>query len=353
MRKAPFRLIAIVNRPDLRIVDAGARAIGGEGRFVFQLVGPTLAVAPGTEDVVVMDPAPQPQKFTVIFEYALPVRSNLETLQWARRWHALGEIPFGPRFNHALLQLTSDFSGPDVDARRPNGNALNQLRTNEVALMGARFPEVGFAAAKQFWELREFQLAADGLRPHTVNQEPARDFDVAKPGQMGQEGQRAAELAAFLVANADTVRGSRHDFGALGANSSLVGSAPYGAWGKLVNPNPPSVPITGVAHHLPGVPVDVRDSFALDTCAGCHRHETDTRHFMHLTIVAAMEPSSRVDDRARVGVGPETPEGAVVPSAFLREEISPGGDRFEDFVALLETPAHALRNRPGRRVCAR
>ena len=74
------------------------------------------------------------------------------------------------------------------------------------------------------------------------------------------------------------------------ANSSLVGSAPYGAWGKLVNPNPPAIPSQGVAHPR-CVAVDVRDSFALNTCAGCHRHETDTRHFMHVAFVGAIEPS--------------------------------------------------------------
>ena len=168
LARAPFSLTAIVNRPDLRIVAHDGSAIGGEGRFVFQVHGPTLAVDAATQQIAVMDPAIEPQKFTVIFEYTLPVSHNLETLVWAHRWHALGYLRLGPAFNLMLRTITNDFAGPDRDPRRPNGNALNQLRTNEVALLGARFPAAGFVAAKQFWELREFHLTPR-LAPHTVN----------------------------------------------------------------------------------------------------------------------------------------------------------------------------------------
>jgi sugar lactone lactonase YvrE len=63
-------------------------------------------------------------------------------------------------------------------------------------------------------------------------------------------------------------------------NSSLLGSAPYGAWGKASNSGPQS---------FAGVSDRVRDEFALDTCAGCHRHETATNHVMHLTDRRAMD----------------------------------------------------------------
>jgi hypothetical protein len=136
----------------------------------------------------------------------------------------------------------------------------------------------------------------------------------------------------------------------MSGNSSLVGSAPYGAWGKLANPNPPAIPAQGVPHALEGVAIDVRDSFAINTCAGCHRHETDTRHFMHVTFVGAMEPASRVDDRARVGVATAA-DDVVAVSNFLRAEVSPGGARFGDFTALLATKKKDLREKPGLRAC--
>lgn len=347
MRRAPFRLMAIVNRPDLRIIADDGTAIGGEGRFVFQVVGPTLGLSTTTGAIEVMDPTPKPQKFTVIFEYSLPVTRNQDTLVWAQRWHELGAVPLGRKYNERLRGITNAFSGEGRDLRRPNGNALNQIRTNEVALMGARFPAAGFTVAKQFWELREFHLTIAGLAPHTVNLEPARDFDVTKSGQTGVEGTRTAELVAFLTGNADAVLAGEHRLvSGMSANSALVGSAPYGAWGKVGSSAP------GAAHDLGGVAVDVRDGFALGTCAGCHRHETDTRHFMHITFVGAMEPADRVDDRARIGVGPGTPDGQVALSNVLAADVAPGGDRHEDFAALLGTQPPDLANHPGLRVCA-
>ena len=353
LAQAPFRLIAIVNRPDLRIVADDDTAIGGEGRFVFQVVGPTLGVDATTNAIRVMDPTIKPQKFTVIFEYSLPVSHRTEILAWAHRWHVLRALPFGNGFNTVLRTITSEFSGPDRDRRRPNGNALNQLRTNEVALMGARFPTTSFVAAKQFWELREFHLTTSGLAPHTVNLEPSRDFDIARTGHAGAEGTRAAELEAFLVDSTDAIRSQRFTlWPGMAGNSALVGSAPYAAWGKRTNPNPPAIPSQGTASDFASVAIDVRDAFAMSTCAGCHRHETDTRHFMHITTVGAMEPADKVDDRARIGVGPQTSEDAVVLSNLLAADIAPGGGRRADYEQLLVTRPSELRARSGRRDCA-
>jgi hypothetical protein len=353
MRKAPFRLTAIVNRMDLRSVADEAAVSGGEGRFVFQVLGPTLGVRDPGGRVEIMDPVVKPQKFTIIFEYALPARSKWDVMHWALRWHSLGRLPFGAEFNAALRDITTAFAGPDVESSLPNGNSLAQVRTNEVALFGARFPTTGFVAAKQFWELREFHPTSTGLVPHSVKLEPSRDYDVAKAGQSQREGRRTAELAAFLEEHAAAVLSSDYQVPPeMAGNSSLVGSAPYGAWGKTVNPNPPDIPSKGIAHGFGNVPVAVRDTFALNTCAGCHRHETDTRHFMHITALAAMESFDTVDDRSRARVMPGTLEDVIVLSNFLKAEISPGGDRFEDFVRLLQTgPAH-ISDKRGLRACA-
>jgi hypothetical protein len=347
MSKAPFRLMAIANRPDLRIVSEDGTAIGGEGRFVFQLIGPTLGRLSAGGPVGIVDATPRPQKFTVIFEYSLPVHDNAETIVWARRWHLLGAVPFGPGYNAMLRSITNGFAGADADPRRANGNALNQLRTNEVATLGRRaFNADGTANASlsvpQFWELREFRLATDGLQPHTMNLEPARDLDIPRALFTDLEGTRTAELSAYLAANADDVLASKNRIPAdLVANSSLVGSAPYGAWGKVTNTVP------GSTHALTGVSIPVRDQFALNTCAGCHRHETDTRHFMHITDVRAMDNV----DKAAVGVNASTPSDAIVLSNFLNAEIAIGGPRNEDFAKLLVTPVWELKNRPGLRVC--
>lgn len=119
-------------------------------------------------------------------------------------------------------------------------------------------------------------------------------------------------------------------------NSSLVGSAPYGAWGKITNSAPQS---------LTGVTDVARNGFALITCAGCHRHETNTAHFTHVSDVRAIDEV----DRAAVGVTASTPARAVIlsnflRSNFLRREINPpvandegSGVRYQDFTELLES----------------
>jgi hypothetical protein len=356
MDKAPFRLLAIVYRPDLRIVAEDDTAIGGEGRFVFQLVGPTVGLRVAGGPLEVLDPTPKPQKFTVIFEYSLPVKKNEDTLDWANRWHALGALSFGDDYNRALRAITTDFAGPDAGDRRPNGSALNQLRTNEVATQGQRrFGAEAPLSPPQFWELREFRLGqgTGGLVQHTVNLEPSREFDIARPLFPTPLGTRAPELASFLVANGPAVLASTHAIPpAMLGNSALVGSAPYGAWGKVSNAGLHSL-VTAE-----GVRVDdaVRDSFAVQTCAGCHRHETGTPHFMHLSDRRAIDAV----DQTTLGLPPvtdDTSARAIVLSGFLEREIAaPSGEtaagpRYADFAELLGTDPKTLRGSRGRRPC--
>lgn len=331
MGKAPFRLIAIVYRPDLRILGKpGVDGIGGEGRFVFELVSKNATEA-----------AAKTKKMTVIFEYSLPIRTNIEILLWAYRWHTLGALPFGSFYNAALRSITNDFAGPDADRRRPNGNALNQLRTNEVVLVHPVPGDIG-----RRWELREFRLQTGGLAMHPVGQEPSRDFDVAP------RGTRSAELGDWLVENADAVKANTHKIpDAWLGNMSFVGTG-FGAWGS--GAGGPIKDSAGVA-----VPEDVRKPFALNTCAGCHRHETDTRSFLHLTDRRALDPLDANDAANLPPASTPAEERQTVLSFFLQDEISPpsatqpdGGPRYADFAKLLRTRPWELFNKPGIRVCA-
>ncbi len=351
LTKAPFRLLAIVNRPDLRIVASDGRAIGGEGRFVFQVVGPTLGRNVEGGPIEVIDATPRPQKFTVIFEYSLPVKDDAGTLAWAERWHRLGAVGFGEAFNAHLRNLTNDFSGPDADRRRPNGNALNQVRTNEVATLGARrFGAEAPLSVPQFWELREFHLTSAGLAQHTVNLEPSRDFDVARPAFAPPMGTRSTELASWMIANEEAILASREVLPAeLSGNSALVGSTPYGAWGRAAGNTAPHSFVTA-----DGVRVAdrVRDELAADTCAGCHRHEsaTPTPHFMHLSDRRAIDAV----DQTTLGLAPPANDRearAVILSKLLEHEIAPDGPRYLDFVDLLAMKAKDVKEKRGRKPC--
>ena len=68
---------------------------------------------------------------------------------WGRDWHALGTktLPSEP-YNAALQAITDRFTMRGAAPGRFNGNAINQVRTNEIALASP-------------WQLRQFQLGAN------------------------------------------------------------------------------------------------------------------------------------------------------------------------------------------------
>jgi cytochrome c553 len=137
LAKAPFRLSAIVLRPDT--------PAGPEMRFVFSG----------------MTPAPEhaPMAFNVAFEYAV-------TPAFEKRWYdTLAPLAVGsPAYNAALATLTEEGIH---DAAKVNGSSLDQLRTNEVAIDTP-------------WDLREFHLTATAggtLARARMARQPRIEFD--------------------------------------------------------------------------------------------------------------------------------------------------------------------------------
>ncbi len=351
MGKAPFRLVAIVYRPDLRkLGTATDPGHAGEGRFVFNLL---------------VDG--KPVKETVIFEYSLPIFTNMHVLTWAYRFHLLGSFPFGGAYNTLLRNITNGFSGADQDPRRPNGNALNQLRTNEVVLKhraGCASPAVPPALCppaestafptQKLWELREFHLTTSGLVQAPVAQEPSRDFDtvVRKDGtRVIGTGTRSNELAKWMLDNADAIYTNKHTVPAAWlANSSYVGSG-VSAWGAT----------TGFKYTAPDatvtpVPEALRNAFALQTCSGCHRHEANTATgaianptFLHITDPRALDPAE-ANDQAAIAAAAGTRNTIV--SDFLAKEIAVGGPRYNDLTNLLHVKPWDLKGYLGMKVCA-
>jgi len=229
---APFRLLAIVNRIDLREADCEGSFHAGEGRFVFGLVDVEAGCTP----------AP----FVVILEYGLPA-STIEGIQnWASAWHAVGSHEFGATYNANLEQLTTAFTGQGADPSKPNGSSINQIRTNENALAGP-------------WELREFRVQPAGhLAQVSVKQEP------------GESLKESPELAQWINDNEEQVLSSTHV-----VPQNLLG--PAGVVTGLWTP-------TGVDNP------NARHSFALNTCSGCHQAETGTP-FLHVGSRFAGEPA--------------------------------------------------------------
>lgn len=172
--QSPMRLLAIVNRMDLRSTLAGppgyggANGIpidGGEGRFVFGVVDRKK------------DGGCSKMEFTVILEYGIPIHQCTAIRHFADEWIALGGIALGsPSFNPALQAITDQFTLAGAGGeKKPNGSAINQIRTNEIALtdgyQGSLVRDSASVLSRQaaegrgkgLWELREFHLKGDNL----------------------------------------------------------------------------------------------------------------------------------------------------------------------------------------------
>ena len=243
-RFAPFRLLAIVNRLDLRDTLGGKHNLdAGEGRFVFG----------------VLDEAGNKLPFTVIFEYEQPAAKGKDIQAWAESWHALGSLPFGPGYNQALQAITSAFAGPNCPDK-PNKSCLNQIRTNDAAL-AADGTDPNLSTGK-LWELREFHLSSSTgyLEPHTTKQTPDESLNGSSP------------LSSFLRANAAGILANTQPL-----PSTMTAAA--------------NVAPTGHVWNAPGaVNPEVRFQFAVNTCNGCHTTETNTR-FLHVKTRAAGQPA--------------------------------------------------------------
>lgn len=229
--QAPFVLMAIVNRFDLRDESKGS---AGEGRLVFGL-------RPSGQSFT--------QEFTVILEYNLPITPNKSATDWANQWHALSGHMFpSDDYNSALEAITRSFTDRDE-----NGVKLMQLRTNDFV-----------TAFFTRWELREFHLSASNgfFEEATVGETPDLSFLGTQP------------FADFVNQNADAIKAV-----VPGAPSSTVPAQfqgrPFLA-GSVFNdlvfwigPTAQAIPDSDARFHA-----------SMNTCNGCHGPETSTGFLM-------------------------------------------------------------------------
>ena len=99
--------------------------------------------------------------------------------------HALQELPFpSEAYNVALQAVTDRYTGRGALPGAPNGSALIDIRTNEIAL-----------SLDGQWQLREFHIGAETglMTPSPLFQTPDRSFDT-QPA-----------LARFINANEDVL----------------------------------------------------------------------------------------------------------------------------------------------------
>jgi mono/diheme cytochrome c family protein len=246
---APFRLLAIVPRFDLRNNPGygGSISNSGEGRFVFGIMDSTLCF-----------PLQNVSKGTVIFEYGIPISSCEKLVEYAKGWYSLRSmIPGSAAYNTKLESLTDVFTKANAAPAKPNGSALNQIRTNELAF-GA-FP----------WELREFVISPTTklLVQNTVNNEPHKKFN---------------RLAGATAADAATLTSWLTGIGApIGTPVPLTFLGNPFQGGKAHTEGAPANPMThswdGTANPAPTAAIVARRfDFSLNTCSGCHGGDANT-----------------------------------------------------------------------------
>ncbi len=270
LNQSPMRLLAIVNRIDLRRSSVQSTQYGGgggipldagEGRFVFGVVDRNN------------NGGCSKMEFTVILEYGVPIAQCTSIRSYAQQWQGLNGLTLGSAaFNPALQAITDQFTVAGAGGNKPNGSAINQVRTNEIALsrgyrgdlaIDASPAELGRAAAipvGQPWELREFHLRADNML-HIVSTKDTPHHTWNNTPLL------ASFINSGITSVPTTYLGQPFLTGST-LNFSVADSAVWNA---------------------PGVATADRHRMSLNTCNACHGGETrdntgspDTR-FVHIT----------------------------------------------------------------------
>lgn len=265
---APFKLLAIVNRVDLRNNTTYGGGNAGEGRFVFGVIDRTGGgqidpyTSTGSRNC-------RETQFTVIFEYGID-RRGCAIRDWGRQWHNLRHFALGsPAYNAALQAITDQFTAAGVAPHKPNGSALNQLRTNEVELL------LG-VSTDPVWELREFKIGGEP----PVNPGQLEEVTVKLTPDLSRN--RTQLLTDYVNLNTPSILTQTHDVPPTFNGQLFLG-------GSSLAPRDPTLPVDVNTHWNNGRwPVitnrQARHLFSLNTCNACHTGETNTV-FTHIKPV--------------------------------------------------------------------
>ncbi|MGB1294583.1 MAG: hypothetical protein ACPG6V_03825 [Flavobacteriales bacterium] len=206
LSNAPFKLTAIVNRLDLRgnAGYGGSIENSGETRFVFTLIetidiGDNLVSNVGNppfHDNVSEGSGANSQAgsridwqgMNVIFEYGNVLQTGCDIKEHAEGWRALSDYDLDlpsdwDNYCTDLQVLTDHVTTRNANPNKPNGSAINQVRTNERLFetnLGSNWEGID-------WELREFQIdeATGLLRSSPVKNMPLPVYNYSRNNTNG------------------------------------------------------------------------------------------------------------------------------------------------------------------------
>ena len=281
---APFRLLAINPRIDLRTTVGGGGGYGatgsgafldaGEARFTFGVVLPQ-SYSNSRPLFVASTPIPNSNnclaaRFSVIFEYRVPKCKCKDVRDWARAWRRLNNFtPGSVNYNRWLERLTRTFTDRNRNPTRPNRSAIGQVRTNEISLDPFSF----------IWEIREFQLRMmpwSFLLETTTADTPDDSF--------GPPLNNSITFGNFVIDVHNGVAGpSVPLFYPPGSGNNFLGAHPQ-------TPNPATT-FWNAPNLVFPLHEDTRHLVSLGACNGCHAIETGLQQFQHIRSFVGALPT--------------------------------------------------------------
>jgi hypothetical protein len=247
----------------------------GEGRFVFTNVS-TFNVPENEDSIWKVHEEIRFDKsaFTLIFEYGQPAKDFATLARWAKDWHQLEMNSLDHRGNFVptaeylsrLNRLTDRFTKRGADPGKPNGNPINQVRTNEF-LDGV-------------WQMREFNLmpretaekvgVSTGRKTRLKVDEELGSIDLGlwttttKNNPMVGNSKLKPSLENALARWINQRENHILD-------GEVSQRAPEWMEGPVANQP------MGFSYKVPGVRMNLaRYKMSLSTCSGCHTGDTGT-----------------------------------------------------------------------------
>lgn len=213
----------------------------------------------------------------VIFEYEVPLHTCQAIKDWANEWVGLSALLVGdPAFNSKLETLTESAIKHGAAPTKPNQNALNQLRTNEIDL-------------SNFWAFREFHIkAGSGPLQQALTVNNPREY---------QSAASATVLTPLPIDLNGTPLLLSEIQGNLASILADTYSVPEFSSGLPFQGGASNYQFNTVWDH-PGLTtaneIEARFKFSLGTCSACHAGETNTV-FYHIRtsapgVVAPLSP---------------------------------------------------------------
>lgn len=249
MHKAPFRLLGIVNRVDLRQNLFFGEGLAGELRFVWGVLDLNKQAADGSCNEF--------GSFTLIMEYAVDKKTPAAVKAYAKKWTDLNSMTLNSAaYRKALQSITESVvkAGAGAVKGRANGSALIRIRSNEIELAGP-------------WELREFNLR----KPHPARADVGLFFETdvkqTPANSHPKDHNRSALFAKYVNDREAEILAGKHNVPHLFDGVRFRGGASENGidfW------DAPGI-VNNEARHLVSV----------NTCNGCHGAETQTG-FLHV-----------------------------------------------------------------------